>query len=113
MVLGSGGASHNLSQMRHPIDAKPPAWVAEFDRWLTDVITHGRLEDLIRYREVAPFAAHNHPSEEHFLPLMVAAGAAGGAGAGRVLHASYTYGVLSMSAFEFESVGKEQPASPV
>jgi len=112
MILGSGGASHNLAQMRHPINAEAPAWVTEFDRWLTDVITHGRLDDLIRYREIAPFAAHNHPSEEHILPLMVAAGAAGGAASGRVLHASYTYGVLSMSAFEFEPAGKDHPESP-
>jgi len=112
MVIGSGGASHNLAQMRHPIDAEPPDWVTDFDRWLTDVITHGRLDDLVRYREIAPFAKHNHPSEEHILPLMVAAGAAGSAGMGRVLHASYTYGVLSMSAFEFESAEKNQPATP-
>jgi 4,5-DOPA dioxygenase extradiol len=102
MVIGSGGASHNLGQMRHPINAAPPRWVADFDGWLTDAITAGRIDDLVRYRELAPFAAENHPSEEHILPLMVAAGAAAGGGSGRVLHASYTYGVLSMSAFAFD-----------
>ena len=53
------------------------------------------------YRKLGPHAAYNHPSEEHFLPLLVAAGAAGMDARGRCLHSSYTYGALSMASYAF------------
>ena len=57
----------------------------------------------------APFAVENHPTEEHFLPLLVAFGAAGRGARGKLVHSSTTYGVLSMSAFRFDG----PPASDV
>ena len=58
-------------------------------------------EALVRYRDVAPGAARAHPSEEHFLPLHVAWGAAGeGATAEQVL-AGLDAGVLSMDSYLF------------
>ena len=48
---------------------------------------------------LAPEAAHNHPTEEHLLPLYVALGVA----PDKVnhLHQSTTYGILRMDAFAF------------
>jgi aromatic ring-opening dioxygenase catalytic subunit (LigB family) len=48
---------------------------------------------------LAPDAAHNHPTEEHLLPLYVALGA-GAEGANHV-HSRTTYGILRMDAFAF------------
>jgi 4,5-DOPA dioxygenase extradiol len=45
-----------------------------------------------------------HPSDEHFLPLMVALGAAANGGAsarGRRIHESFDLGTLSMAAYEW------------
>jgi 4,5-DOPA dioxygenase extradiol len=42
-----------------------------------------------------------HPTDEHFLPLFVALGAAGEGVKGRALHRSFMHGALSMSAFAF------------
>ncbi len=98
LVLGSGGAVHNLPEWRTARDG-PPAWAAAFDDWLARKIEAGAVEDLVHYRVRAPEAARAHPSEEHFLPLHVALGAGGGA-PGRVLHRSFDHS-LSMAAFAF------------
>jgi len=49
----------------------------------------------------APHAARAHPTDEHFLPLLVAAGAAPAQGGWRVLDGGIAHGVLSMDAFVF------------
>jgi 4,5-DOPA dioxygenase extradiol len=102
MVIGSGTASHNLAEYYHHGrgNGAPPEWVKQFDTWVRDKVQAGDTEELSRYRERAPFAERNHPTEEHFLPLHVALGAAGEGARGELLHASYD-GILSMDAYVF------------
>jgi 4,5-DOPA dioxygenase extradiol len=103
LIVGSGSFTHDLSSFRHyyhALHAPAPDWVDGFADWMTLAIEQGRIDDLLAYREKAPFARRNHPSEEHLLPLFVALGA----GEGRApehLHASTTYGILRMDAFAF------------
>lgn len=97
LILGSGGAVHNLREW-HAGDATVPAWAQAFDDWLAESIEAGALDDLAAYRAHHPEGARAHPSEEHILPLLVAAGAGG---AGRVLHRSFDKGGLSMAAYAF------------
>lgn len=102
LVIGSGSLTHNLSEFRgQGIDAPVPAWVSDFGLWMKERL-HGNDEQaLLDYREAAPFAVRNHPTEEHLLPLFVAMGAGGdGAGIER-LHGSYEYGVLAMDIYAF------------
>jgi 4,5-DOPA dioxygenase extradiol len=99
LVVGSGSATHNLSAFDPDYTAPPPPWVRAFDDWLAMVIATGRWHDVLNYRQLAPFARENHPTEEHFWPLMVMLGAAGDKGT--VLHRGYTYGAFSMAAFAF------------
>lgn len=100
LVLGSGSATHDLRSLAAPGSATP-GWVTEFDDWLADAVERGDEDALVDYRRRAPHAARNHPTEEHYLPLLVAFGAAGPGARGRVLHRSTTYGVLSMAAYAF------------
>jgi len=102
LILASGAATHNLAEFRgRAIDATPPDWVVAFGDWIDRAISEGRREDLLRYRDLAPFPAENHPSEEHLLPLFTALGAAADP-RGRRVHASHTYGVIAMDAYVFE-----------
>jgi 4,5-DOPA dioxygenase extradiol len=101
LVVGSGSATHDLGALAAP-GSSTPEWVLAFDRWLTDAVLRGDEEALVDYRKLAPFAVENHPTEEHFLPLLVAFGAAGRGARGKLIHSSTTYGVLSMSAFRFD-----------
>jgi 4,5-DOPA dioxygenase extradiol len=107
LIMGSGGVTHNLGRIRGGGNQPVPNWVSEFAEWVTGTVAEGRSADLVNYRRVAPDAAENHPSEEHFLPLIVAAGAAGKGARGRCLHSSYTYGVLSMASYAFGEAGNQ------
>jgi 4,5-DOPA dioxygenase extradiol len=99
LLIGSGSISHNLRAVFTP-GAKDRAWVESFTAWLEEVIAGGRREDLLDTMRAAPEAPRNHPTDEHLLPLFFAYGAGGG-GAGRRLHHSYTWDVLAMDAYAF------------
>ncbi|MCE9684576.1 DODA-type extradiol aromatic ring-opening family dioxygenase [Halomonas alkalisoli] len=96
LVIGSGSLTHNLSEMQ--TEGMPmPAWVGAFVDWV-----HFRLEaddrDALQAWQRAPQARRNHPTPEHFQPLLVAMGAGGQA---RRLHHSVEHGVLAMDVYAF------------
>ncbi len=99
LVLGSGSAVHNLRELA---PGRPPApWAVAFDDWLVARCEAGDSDALAHWRERAPEARRAHPTPEHFLPLLVALGAAGPGARGRVLHRSWDYGSLAMTAVAF------------
>lgn len=101
LVLASGSATHNLWELgRYATAGSAPAWVTEFSEWLAGALAQGRVQSLLRYRQLAPHADRNHPTDEHLLPLFVALGA-GSSGTGTLLHSSYSYGILDMAAYAF------------
>jgi 4,5-DOPA dioxygenase extradiol len=102
LIVGSGSFTHDLRSFFSSggnIDAPEQDWVHVFAEWMASALKEGRVNDLLAYRRLAPEAAHNHPTEEHLLPLYVALGA--GAGEARQIHSSTTYGILRMDAFAF------------
>jgi 4,5-DOPA dioxygenase extradiol len=101
LVIGSGSATHNLHAFSAQYDAAPPVWVKQFDQWLAETIAQKDWHRLMQYRQLAPYANENHPTEEHLLPLFVALGAAGSEAKGIQLHRSYAYGAFSMAAYAF------------
>jgi 4,5-DOPA dioxygenase extradiol len=112
LVMGSGHATHNLHDwMRHRRDPRPLDYVPRFADWLAGRLAAGDRDALIVYREHAD-AARAHPTEEHFLPLLVAWGAAGtGARATRV-HAAIEEAALAMDAYVFGSVLPQTQPQP-
>jgi 4,5-DOPA dioxygenase extradiol len=102
LMIGSGSFTHNLGRARRGApDAPPPADVSAFSDWVQDALVHHRPDELVAYRRKAPYAALQHPTEEHLLPLLVAFGAAGENAAARRLHASTTHSALRMDACAF------------
>jgi aromatic ring-opening dioxygenase catalytic subunit (LigB family) len=78
LIIGSGMSFHN---MRAYGDPRFGPVSDEFDRWLggaVEAAPHQRHQALVDWAQ-APSARLSHPprAEEHLLPLMVAAGAAG------------------------------------
>ena len=102
LIIGSGGATHNLSRaLRVPQDAPLIDWADTFRKWLAEAVENDRRDDLADYRTVAPDAHRNHPTGEHFLPLLCAMGATDAGERGRRVHASDTHGALAMDAYLF------------
>jgi len=99
LVIGSGSFTHDLRSVAWRGPNEAPDWVTEFADWANAALAEGRLDDLLNYRTLAPSAARNHPTEEHFLPLFVALGAGGTAAT--PLHQSLTFSVLRMDAYAF------------
>jgi 4,5-DOPA dioxygenase extradiol len=103
LIVASGSFTHNLSEFRgHGLNDSAPAWVNDFADWFDAALSEHHVVDLLDYRRLAPFAAENHPTEEHLLPLYVALGAAGENASIKRLHVSATYGVLRMDVYAFD-----------
>ncbi|MDE8344667.1 MAG: class III extradiol ring-cleavage dioxygenase [Acidocella sp.] len=108
LVLGSGSFTHDLRRFGHgraALDAPESADVTEFSDWMDARIVAGDAASLVDYRTRAPFAAEEHPTEEHLLPLFVAMGAAGADITARRLHRSVEFGFLRMDAYAFSHSG--------
>ncbi|HEX2691362.1 MAG TPA: class III extradiol ring-cleavage dioxygenase [Kofleriaceae bacterium] len=74
LVIGSGFLTHNLRALSL---RETPAWARDFDAWSADVIARRDIDALLDYRTQAPGVREALPTHEHFVPVIVAAGAAG------------------------------------
>ena len=78
LIVGSGMSYHNLRNLMSGIDVEETSDV--FDSWLADSVTSddpNEMKKRLTQWTSAPNAREAHPREEHLLPLMVCAGAAG------------------------------------
>ncbi len=97
-IVGSGMTFHN---MRAFWDPAAGAGALAFDRWLQETVALPATErdERLAHWSAAPSARFAHPREEHLLPLMVAAGAAG-VDAGRCAFVGACFG-KQISAYHF------------
>jgi 4,5-DOPA dioxygenase extradiol len=75
LVLASGGAVHNLRRLDWNGGDRPAAWAQNFEGWVRERLTTGDVDGLLDYRQRAPDLQLAHPTDDHFVPLLVAAGA--------------------------------------
>ena len=127
LILGSGFATHNLGELDRR-GGEPPvaAWAADFDAWLASALAggaavprasaaavHGGARRAAPYEavagalarvEAAPHFARAHPTPEHFLPLLVALGAAKPAGDDdQLVHTTPLFSQIVLGAASFAS----------
>lgn len=109
LIVGSGHATHNLRDWmlgRGPdggSPAEPLPYAVEFAHWLEARLAAHDEAALIDYRDEAPHAQRAHPTEEHYLPLLVAYGAAGPASEVERVVDGYENGALSRDSFLFRA----------
>jgi 4,5-DOPA dioxygenase extradiol len=103
LIIGSGHTTHNLRDwISNPRREEPLRYVEAFSAWLNDRLAAHDVEALIEYRERGPDAARAHPTEEHFLPLFVAWGAAGTEARPERVVSGFEAGALAMDSYLFE-----------
>ena len=98
LLIGSGHLTHNLRERR---DGPPLGYVREFQAWTKEKIEARDLSALSDYRSLTPHGARAHPTDEHFLPLFVALGAAGADYRAERLYDGIETGSLAMDAYLF------------
>ncbi|WP_308686443.1 DODA-type extradiol aromatic ring-opening family dioxygenase [Xanthomonas arboricola] len=99
LIVGSGSLTHNLYEFRS--DVRDPEYAQEFADWIAASIARGDDAVLLHYRTQAPHTARAHPTQEHYLPLLVAVGASVPNESRSLIRGGMTYGVLSMDSFGF------------
>ena len=102
LIVGSGHLTHNLRDwMQSRGQAAPAAYAQNFQRWVFDHLATHDIDALTRYRQDAPDAVRAHPTEEHFLPLFVALGAAAEDAKAYRVFAGFEGSALAMDAYRF------------
>ncbi|MFZ5655654.1 MAG: DODA-type extradiol aromatic ring-opening family dioxygenase [Pseudomonadota bacterium] len=106
-VVGSGSLTHNLHEFRRrPADA---GYAQAFADWVRRAVLARDDAALVHYLARAPHAQRAHPTDEHYLPLLVAAGAARGDDVPTHLDGGMTYGVLSMDSYLWDAAAANTP----
>ncbi len=99
LVIGSGSLTHNLYEFRQHV--RDPEYAHAFADWVGEAVARRDVDALVDYRARAPFAGRAHPTEEHYLPLLVALGASRPDEPGVLVRGGMTDAVLSMDSFAF------------
>ncbi len=106
LIVGSGHATHNLRDwMTNLRRTEPLHYAKAFAQWLHDRLVAHDTDALIAYRDRAPEAARAHPSEEHYLPLLVAVGAAAEGARVERFVTGYEAGALALDSYLFHPPG--------
>jgi 4,5-DOPA dioxygenase extradiol len=102
LIVGSGHTTHNLRDwMSNPRRHEPLRYAQAFASWLRSRLIAHDIDALVAYRELAPDAARAHPTEEHFLPLFVALGAASDKAKIERVVEGFEAGALAMDSYRF------------
>lgn len=99
LVVGSGSLTHNLYEFRRRIE--DPQYAQAFADWVASALARRDDDALVDYRSRAPHASRAHPTEEHYLPLLVALGASTADESRTRIVGGMADGVLSMDGFGF------------
>lgn len=100
LIIGSGSLTHNLYEFRAG-ETQAASYAQEFCAWVRQAVQEGDHQRLLQTLSAAPHAQRAHPTTEHFLPLLVAAGASPTTHESTVLNGGIEHGVLAMESYVF------------
>ena len=97
LIVGSGNIVHNLRATRRGTAANEAYdWATEFDTVVQDQIKKGQLAALPNFMGLGAVAKQAHPTHEHYLPLLYAAGAVQPSEMPRFFNTGYQSASISM-----------------
>jgi 4,5-DOPA dioxygenase extradiol len=100
LLIGSGHMTHNLRDWARGRGAPEP-YAQEFQAWVFDQLNKHGVDELIEYRARSAHGVRAHPTDEHFLPLFFALGAAPERARPERVYDAIDSGVLAMDAYVF------------
>jgi len=100
LLIGSGHMTHNLRDWARGTGT-PQAYATNFQNWVKQLIEAHDYDRLADYRSLSPDGVRSHPTDEHFLPLFVALGAAPEKTRAERVYDDVEAGVLAMDAYVF------------
>lgn len=74
LIVGSGNIVHNLGAIRWQTGAAAYDWAEEFDSWVAERLVDGDVAALADYESLGRIAHLAAPTNDHYLPLLYAAG---------------------------------------
>ncbi|MBL3645025.1 dioxygenase [Peribacillus frigoritolerans] len=101
LIIGSGGIVHNFTHIQKDMHVAE-GWAIEFENWIEEKIMKWDLQSLFNYENIAPYSTEAVPSKEHIIPLVIAMGTGDDNKKAALLHRSFQYGNLSLTAWKFE-----------
>jgi len=100
LIIGSGHMTHNLRDWSRGQGAPAP-YAREFQAWVFEKLKEKDVESLVEYRSRSQHGVRAHPTDEHFLPLFFALGAAAEKAKPQRVYDAIDSGVLAMDAYHF------------
>lgn len=108
LVIGSGHITHNLqvvfNAMRNGVEhPEMEHKVSAFTQWFFEQFKAGNTDQILNWKNEAPFARENHPTDEHLMPLFFAYGAAsaGDVTVAERVHSSKQLGSFAYDVYKF------------
>ncbi len=97
LIVGSGNIVHNLRATRRGAPSNQAYdWAREFDGKIGRALEAGDFQALQDFQKLGPVAQLAHPTYDHYLPLLYAAGAVDPKEEPRFFNASYQSASISM-----------------
>lgn len=97
LIVASGNIVHNLRQMqRGATGSQAYDWALEFDQTIGGYLQQGNLDALQNFQKLGQVAKMAHPTHDHYLPLLYAAGAVDVREPMRFFNTSFQGGSISM-----------------
>jgi 4,5-DOPA dioxygenase extradiol len=97
LIIGSGNIVHNLGAVQRQASATQAyPWAFEFDARTAGLIEKGALAQLADFQKLGAVAQQAHPTYDHYLPLLHAAGAVDPGEKMRFFNDRYQAGSISM-----------------
>lgn len=97
LIVGSGNAVHNLRALqRTPSPLQAYDWAIEFDQMVADKVQQQDLAGLADFQRMGAVAQLAHPTYDHYLPLLYAAGAVGQGEEAQFFNADFQMASISM-----------------
>lgn len=97
LILASGNMTHNFSHLNFGnMDARPFEWAVQFDELVKNAFLENDAEILVNIDKTGSLFRINHPSPDHYIPLLYLMGARKKEDRVEFPHMSWQYGTMSM-----------------